>query len=335
MLAAIPFQAAGTVQEAKMMIEVKDLTKRYGPVLAVDGISFNVDEGEIVGFLGPNGAGKTSTIRILTCYHPATSGMAAVGGYDVFTQSMEVRRLIGYLPESAPLYPEMRVREYLKFRGKLHGLDRGERDAAIERVVKRCWLAEFIDRPIGHLSKGMRQRVGLADALLCDPKVLVLDEPTIGLDPAQIRETRNLIRELGKRHTILLSSHILSEVEQTCTKIIIIAAGKLIAQGTPAELREQVSAESRLIAELRGPADQLRHAVQQVEGVGQVDMVPVDGWHRLSISRVGGRDVREALARLAGERGWGLRELRREVGSLEDYFVKVVAQQTDAEARTR
>jgi ABC-2 type transport system ATP-binding protein len=317
------------------MIEVNRLCKRYGSLLAVDGISFSVNEGEIVGFLGPNGAGKTSTLRILTCYHPASSGSARVGGFDVFTQSMEVRRLIGYLPESAPLYPEMRVREYLDFRGRLHGLNAGDRAAAIRRVTTQCWLGEFVNRPIGQLSKGMRQRVGLADALLHDPKVLVLDEPTIGLDPAQIRETRNLVRELGKRHTILFSSHILSEVEQLCTRIIIISAGKLIAQGTPDELRERVSAESPLIAEIRGPADQVRNTVLEQAGVSDVDLVQVDGWNRLSISRSGKTDIRESLARLAGEKGWGIRELRREVASLEDFFVKVVAQQTAAQTGGR
>jgi ABC-2 type transport system ATP-binding protein len=314
------------------MIEVRDLYKRYGSFLAVAGISFDVQEGEIVGFLGPNGAGKTSTIRILTCYHPATSGSARIGGHDVFTESMAVRRLIGYLPESAPLYPEMRVREYLNFRGKLHGLSRDERQKAIRRVADRCWLGAFIDRPIGQLSKGMRQRVGLADALLHDPKVLVLDEPTIGLDPTQIRETRKLIKELGERHTILLSSHILSEVEQVCSRIVVIAGGKLIAQGAPDELRQQVTAGSRLIAEIRGPLDNVRAVVGALPGVASVEAAAVDGVCRLSITAGGTHDVREAVARMAAEKGWGLRELRREVASLEEFFVKIVAQQRDKTA---
>jgi ABC-2 type transport system ATP-binding protein len=312
------------------MIEVKNLSKRYGPAVAVDGISFDVEEGEIVGFLGPNGAGKTSTIRILTCYHPATSGIARVGGFDVFSESIQVRKLIGYLPESTPLYPEMRVREYLNFRGKLHALGSADRRSAIDRVSQRCWLDEFIDRPIGQLSKGMRQRVGLADALLCNPKVLVLDEPTIGLDPTQIRETRNLIRQLGEDHTILFSSHILSEVEQVCTRIIIIAGGKLIARGTPDELRAQVSAESRLIAEIRGPGEGIKQAVSGLNGVTGVELSERDGWCRLAIAGNGAGDVREPLAKLAHDNGWGLRELRRETPSLEDYFVKIVAQQSGA-----
>jgi ABC-2 type transport system ATP-binding protein len=312
------------------MIEVKNLTKSYGAFLAVDRVSFDVSEDEIVGFLGPNGAGKTSTIRILTCYHPATSGSARIGGFDVFTQSQSVRRLIGYLPESTPLYPEMRVREYLNFRGKLHELDGDARKTAIDRVTKRCWLGEFIDRPIGQLSKGMRQRVGLADALLHNPKVLVLDEPTIGLDPTQIRETRNLIRELGRDHTILFSSHILSEVEQVCSRIIIIAGGRVIARGTPDELRRQVSADSRLIAEVNGPTAAVRLAVAELAGVDGVEVAESGGWCRLAISSNGAADVRVPLAKLVHEKGWSLRELRRETPTLEDYFVKVIAQQSSA-----
>ncbi len=315
------------------MIDVNNLSKNYGSFRAVDNISFSVDEGEIVGFLGPNGAGKTSTIRILTCYHPATSGKATVGGYDVFTQSMEVRRMMGYLPEATPLYPEMRVREYLQFRGKLHGLDRSQRASAISRVTERCWLGEFVNRPIGHLSKGMKQRVGLADALLCDPKVLVLDEPTIGLDPTQIRETRNLIKQLGDHHTILFSSHILSEVEQTCSKIILIAKGKVIAQGSPAELREKVSADSKIIAEVKGPSKEIQAAIDAIEGTRTVELDPTHtgsdagDWNRFIITGNGQRDIREPVARVIQDKGWGLRELRREVASLEDFFVKIIAEQ--------
>ena len=215
------------------MIRVTNLTKRYGARTAVDRVSFHVEKGSIVGFLGPNGAGKSTTIRVLTAYLPATSGSASVAGFDVFSQSMEVRRRIGYLPESAPLYPDMRVREYLHFRGKLRGMDLARRTSAIGSVVDRCRLGEFIDRPIGQLSKGMRQRAGLADAIMHDPEVLILDEPTIGLDPTQIRETRNLIKDLGARHTILISSHILHEIEQICSKAIIIASGRIVSTGSP------------------------------------------------------------------------------------------------------
>ena len=309
------------------MIHVKNLTKRYGAVTAVNDVSFHVREGEIVGFLGPNGAGKTTTLRILTCFHPADAGSAAVVGFDVFSQSMHVRRNIGYLPESAPLYPEMRAREYLDFRARLHGLGSAERATAVGRVTERCWLGDFIDRPIGQLSKGMRQRVGLADALIHDPKVLILDEPTIGLDPTQIRQTRQLIKELGQRHTILLSSHILHEVEQVCSRAIIIKAGRIVASGAPEELRQRVSASSPLIAEIKGPAAEVKKEVSALAGVGSVTARAVDGWNRLAVTPAGDADVREDIFKLAAQKGWTLREMRREVASLEDYFVKIVAEQ--------
>jgi ABC-2 type transport system ATP-binding protein len=314
------------------MIRVHNLKKRFGPVLAVDGISFTVQEGEIVGVLGPNGAGKTTTIRILTCYIPATSGSASVAGFDVFDHSMEVRRQVGYLPESTPLYPELRVREYLHFRGKLRGMDAPSRERAVGRVTERCWLGDFVDRPIGHLSKGMRQRVGLADAIMHDPAVLVLDEPTIGLDPAQIRETRNLIKELGERHTILLCTHILPEVEQLCTRTIILASGKIVASGAPAELREKLTAEARVVAEIKGPAEDIRKGVGALEGVSGLDVMVTDGWVRLHIEAGPHQDVREAVVNLSHERGWPLREIRREGATLEDFFVQVTAEQHERSA---
>lgn len=308
------------------MIEVKNLTKSYGPVLAVDNISFKVEAGEIVGFLGPNGAGKSTTLRILTCYQPATSGLARVAGFDVFTQSMEVRRRIGYLPEGNPLYPEMRVREYLNFRGKLRGMNRPEREQAITRVADRCWLGDFIDRLIGQLSKGMRQRVGLADALLHDPEVVVLDEPTIGLDPNQIRETRRLISELSKRHTIILSSHILPEVEAVCERMIIIAGGKIRASGSINHIRDRIKGASRLIAEVRGPKQEIEAAIGAIQGVKRVEARPVDGWNRLHIDGVEGKDVREEIGILCSRKNWGIRELRLEVGSLEEFFTQITAE---------
>lgn len=315
------------------MIEVKNLTKRFGSLAAVDNISFTVDAattGNIVGFLGPNGAGKSTTLRILTCYQPATSGSAVVAGYNVFTQSMDVRRNIGYLPENAPLYSEMRGREYLNFRGRLHRMTKPERDAAIKRVCERCWLGDFIDRPIGQLSKGMRQRIGLADALLHDPKVLFLDEPTIGLDPTQIRETRSLIKDLGRRHVVFLSSHILHEVEQTCTHALVIANGKILASGSPSELRERITAGSRLIAEIRGDASDVEKGIKSLKGVGSVHVETEDQWHRLTIESNGVSDVREDIFKMASDRGWTLREMRREVASLEDFFIKITAEQRAA-----
>lgn len=305
------------------MIEVRNLSKYYGSFCAVDSVSFSVKEGEIVGFLGPNGAGKTTTLRILTCYHPASSGSASIAGHDVFKESMAVRRQVGYLPESVPLYTEMRVCEYLRFRGKLRGLDRAAREQAIERVAKRCWITDVLGRPIGQLSKGYRQRVGLADALLHNPKVLVLDEPTVGLDPAQIRETRSLIRDLAKEHTVILSSHILPEVEATCERIVIIHKGRIVASGTVSELRDRVTGASRLIAELRGPQSEIEQAFRKLDGAKEVSTTSANGWTRVSASTP--RDLREEVYRLSVDRGWPIRELRRDIATLEDFFVKIVA----------
>ncbi len=311
------------------MISVTNLTKRYGSFLAVDDITFHVEQGGVVGFLGPNGAGKTTTMRILTCYHAATSGGVTIAGFDVFKDSMEVRRRIGYLPESTPLYPEMRVREYLKFRGKLRGMTFSEGKAAIGRVTDRCWLGEFIDRPIGQLSKGMKQRVGLADAIMHDPDLLILDEPTIGLDPNQIRETRKLIKELGERHTVLLSSHILHEVEQTCSRTIIIADGRIVASGSPQELRDQFSSQARVIVELRGPEAEVTAGVKSLPGVQSVKATSDNGWVRLAAQPKTDQDIREDLFKLTKDKGWSLREIRREGATLEELFIKITADQTE------
>jgi len=304
------------------VIEVRNLSKYYGAHRAVDNISFTVADGEIVGFLGPNGAGKTTTIRILTCFQPATSGSATVAGHAVFTESLAVRAAVGYMPENVPLYPEMRVREYLRFRGKLRGLDGAAREAAIDRVTQRCWLQDVINRPISQLSKGFRQRVGLADALLHNPPVLILDEPTVGLDPTQIRETRSLIRELAQDHTVILSSHILPEVEATCQRIIIIHKGKLVASGSPSELRERISEGAKVIAEIKGAPDEIGAAVRQLPGVTDVRAERRDGWTRLAV--VAASDLRETIAQTAFARGWAVRELHRDAASLEDFFVKIV-----------
>ena len=313
------------------MIDVKNLTKWYGRVLAVDDISFHVDKGSIVGFLGPNGAGKSTALKILTCYLPATSGRVTVAGHDVLTGSLAARRMLGYMPETVPVYAEMRVREYLMFRAALREIPSRDRVAAVDRAADRCWLSrpdDVMRRRLGELSRGYKQRVGMAEVLLHDPSVLVLDEPTIGLDPAQIREMRKLIRDLAGDHTVILSSHILDEVEQTCDRLIIIAAGRIAASGTPEELRRKVTGPSRIIAEMKGaePGD-LAGAVRALAGVRHVEHEKVGNWARLTIRGDAGADLRADVYALAAGKSWGLRELRREVGSLEDFFVQITYEQ--------
>jgi ABC-2 type transport system ATP-binding protein len=304
------------------MIEVTSLTKYFGPVLAVDDISFQVSGGEIVGFLGPNGAGKTTTMRMLTTYLPATSGIAKVAGFDVMNQSMDVRRNIGYLPESVPLYPEMRVEEYLYYRSKLKGVDRKRRKDRIDYCLERCRIREVRRRQIGTLSKGYRQRVGLADALVHDPPILILDEPTVGLDPLQIRETLSLIKDLGQQHTILLSTHILSEVEAVCRRVIIVNAGRI---GLDKNLDELKHDAAYIILEVRGPTEQVTNVLRTTDGVTQVvPEVLEDGVASFQVRTHEDRDLREALAQRIAKNGWALRRLDLRRRRLEDLFVEVV-----------
>ena len=314
------------------MIDVKNLTKWYGRTLAVDNISFHVGEGDVVGFLGPNGAGKTTTLRILTCFIPATSGTARVAGYNVFSQSVKVRERIGYMPESVPLYPEMRVREYLTFRAALRDIPAKKRSSALDRVLEQCWLSKPEDmsaRRLDQLSRGYRQRVGLADILLHNPPVLILDEPTIGLDPAQVREMRNLIRDLGDQHTVILSSHILAEVEQICNRLIIIAGGAIAAQGTAKELRQRVTGPSRVITELQGGTpEEMVAEIAALDGVIEVDHARAGNWTRLTVQGKSDVDLRPEVAARAAEKGYRLRELRREIGSLEDFFIQITYEQS-------
>ena len=303
------------------MISVQNLSKYFGPVMAVDRLTFEVDRGEIVGFLGPNGAGKTTTMRILTSYLPATSGVAKVAGYDVMTQGDEVRRSIGYLPESVPLYTEMRVDEYLDFRAKLKGVPRKERYKRLEYCLDRCRVREVRRRLLGTLSKGYRQRVGLADAMIHDPPILIMDEPTVGLDPIQIRETLALIAELGHSHTILLSTHILSEVEAVCERVIIINAGRI---GMIKSLVD-VDAKSVLICEVRGPFDQVQAALKGLEGITQVTVDSRgEGSAVFSIWTKDNRDLRDAIAKLIIEKGWALLQLGYRRRTLEDAFFEVL-----------
>jgi ABC-2 type transport system ATP-binding protein len=316
------------------VISVSNLTKTYGPVTAVDGVSFEVPKGQVVGFLGPNGAGKSTTLRMLTCYLPPTSGGATVNGFDIFKQSEKVRENLGYLPENVPLYLEMRVAEYLDFRGRLRKMPRAERKRRIDYVADRCWLTTERHRVIGQLSKGYRQRVGLADALLHNPAVLILDEPTVGLDPTQIRETRKLIRDLGGDHTVMLSTHILPEVEAVCDRAVVIARGKIVAQGSPEELRSSRRMAARLLVECKGPAKDVEMALNRVAGVSKVEVLEsgTKGYASMAVRASDGRDVREEVARTVIQHGWPLRELRLEHATLEEFFVQVTANQAVSEA---
>lgn len=302
-------------------IVVEGLTKSYGNFLAVDHISFEVPKGVIVGFLGPNGAGKTTTIRMLTCYMPPTSGTARIAGHDVFHDSLNVRRNIGYLPESTPLYTEMRVGEYLEFKAKLRGMDRDTRRKRVAEAASRTWLTDRLRSVIGTLSKGYRQRVGIADALLHNPAVLILDEPTVGLDPSQIREARRLIGELAGDHTVLLSTHILQEVEMICQRVIIVARGKIVAQGTPEELKNRAGSGVRV--EVRGPSDQVQSAINAINGVDKVDLLQTGPVSTLNVRGKTSPELREQIAAVISQRGWSLREMRQEGASLEEFFVRI------------
>src|SRR5262249_19511386 len=288
-------------------IRAQNLCKKYGPVLAVDHIHFQVAPGELVGFLGPNGAGKTTTMRILTTFMPATSGVATVCGFDVMNDSMKVRENIGYLPESVPLYPEMRVEEYLVYRAKLKNVDRAIRRSRVEMCLERCRVKEARRRLLGTLSKGYRQRVGLADAMIADPKVLILDEPTSGLDPIQIRQTLETIKGLAGTHTILLSTHILTEVEAICDRVIIISRGTIRWDRRLSRLAEQVPI---LVIEVRGPAEDVRQVIEQQSGVKKVNARPLeDGLTLFEIEQERGQDLREPLGKRVIEKGYPIRRL--------------------------
>ncbi len=307
------------------MIEVKNLTKFFGPILAVDHISFEVGKGEIVGFLGPNGAGKSTTMRILTTFLPATSGVAKVAGHDVMYESLDVRRNIGYLPESVPLYPEMRVEEYLVYRAKLKGVDRKVRQKRIEESLERCRIKEVRRRLIGTLSKGYRQRVGLADALIHDPTILILDEPTTGLDPIQIRETLHTIRELRARHTILLSTHILSEVEAVCERVIIIHSGRLGLDRKMAELGRDSAV---ILVEVRGPMDKVAEVLRTTDEVAKVEAKSLgDDLTAFEVVPERDQDLREAIFQRVAKNGWTIRRLDLRQRKLEDHFIDVVVRE--------
>ncbi len=324
------------------MIEVEHLTKRYAGHTAVDDLSFSVEKGEIVGFLGPNGAGKSTTMRILSCFLPATSGTARVAGYDVFTDSLKVRQSLGYLPESVPLYTEMRVTEYLNHRAALKGLSGRRLKERVGTVKELTDIRAFEHKIIGKLSKGQRQRVGLAEAMVHEPALLILDEPTIGLDPNQIRQARELIKNLGERHTILLSTHILPEVEMTCSRVIIINRGRIAASDTPANLPGKLRSAGNIRLEADPGADDAPAELGKVPGVKEVTVEalpagwdasagatpaaglnPPNGFREFTLRVEAGTDPREEVYKLCVARRWNVRELSQRRATLEDVFVEI------------
>lgn len=310
------------------MIEVQHLTKHYGRVTAVDDVTFRVERGEILGFLGPNGAGKTTTMRVITGYMPPTDGKVLVAGFDVFDQPIEAKRRTGYLPETPPLYPEMTVREYLAFVAKIKGVPAAERRGRVDAVMKRTWVTDMADRHCGKLSKGYRQRVGLAQAILHNPDVLVLDEPTAGLDPKQIIETRQLIKELAGTHTIVLSTHILPEVAQTCQRVVIINRGKVVAIDTPDNLTRRLRGAETIYVQIDGAGADATHALASVHGVTSVRVADRhEGIVGYEVESVRGHDVRRDLARAVTAASWGLLELRPLRMSLEEIFLQVTTEE--------
>jgi ABC-2 type transport system ATP-binding protein len=317
------------------MIEVQHLTKRYGPVTAVDDISFRAEKGEVLGFLGPNGAGKTTTMRVLTGFMPATEGKAVVAGYDVFQDPIEAKRRTGYLPETPPLYPDMTVREYLLFvaRLKLGKSTKAERTQRVETAMRRTRVDDMANRHCSKLSKGYRQRVGLAQALLHDPDVLILDEPTAGLDPKQIIETRELIRGLGGDHTIVLSTHILPEVAQTCQRVVIINKGRVVAVDTPENLTHQLKGAATLYVQVAGDG-RAADVFREISGVRTVSVVDThEAATGYEIEAEPNRDLRRDVARTVVDRGWGLLELRPMRLSLEEIFLQLTTEEPPEEAQ--
>jgi len=306
------------------LITVENLRKRYPAKTAIDGMSFEVNKGEILGFLGPNGAGKTTTMRIITGFIPASDGTVRVDGFDVFESPIEVRKRIGYLPENPPLYVEMDVVGYLRFVAKIKGVPGDKLDSEVRRVMERVNITEVKERIIAKLSKGYKQRVGLAQALLNDPPVLILDEPTIGLDPKQIHEVRELIKDLAGNHTVVLSTHILPEVEQTCHRVIIIDRGKIVAVDTPSNLRFQLQGAERVTVEVQGPVAEIMSRLKSMAGVVNVQqLAESDGHHRLQVEGELKKDIRGDLARTIVQNGWDLYELQSATMSLEDIFLKL------------
>ncbi len=315
------------------MIEVQHLTKRYGRFTAVEDVSFRVERGEILGFLGPNGAGKSTTMRILTGYMPASEGKAIVAGYDVFDQPVEAKRRTGYLPETPPLYPDMTVQDYLTFVSKIKGVPSGDRKQRIKYVMERTRIADMAERLCGRLSKGYKQRVGLAQALIHNPEVLILDEPTAGLDPKQIIETRQLIKELAGDHTIILSTHILPEVSQTCQRVVIISKGRVVAEDTPDNLTARLSGSVAMYVQVDAAGGDAAAALSKVPGVTGVTESERHGDSvGFEVASEPGRDIRRDLAQTVIGQGWGLLELRPMRVSLEEIFLSLTTEEQPAPA---
>ena len=313
------------------MIEVDHLTKRYGSVKAIENITFQVEKGEILGFLGPNGAGKTTTMRILTCFLPATEGTARVAGFDVFDSPMEVKRCIGYLPENPPVYNELTVNNYLDFVARIKGVDTKDRKKRIEEVKNRVSIKEYSNTLIKNLSKGYKQRVGLAQALIHDPQILILDEPTVGLDPNQIIEVRQLIKSLSGNHTIILSTHILPEVSMTCQRVVIISKGKIAAVDTPENLTRQLQGAERVYLEVKGPESMVKDRIKEIEGVLRVDSNKIAGDEAFSFSVETElkKDIRSRIAKKVVENGYDLLELRTLSMSLEEVFLQLTTKEEE------
>jgi ABC-2 type transport system ATP-binding protein len=318
------------------MIEVENVTKRFGPILAVDHISFHIARGEVIGFLGPNGAGKSTTMRILACFFPPTSGRASVGGYDVMTHALQVKQLVGYFPERVSVYPELPVRSFLDFVAEAKDIPRAERKREIAQVIESCGLSAVSNRVIGHLSKGYRQRVGIAQALMHRPQVLILDEPTIGLDPEQVVEIRRLIRDLGAERTVILSTHILSEVSSVCDRVIIINQGRILASESLAELRAQLRRTRMVRVEVEGPEAQVRGVLERLPGVETVRRPevqvrrPEDNGAVALVVEYAGDDIRTRVSRAVLEQGWGLLEVRSLEPTLEDMYLQLIRDEEQA-----
>ena len=307
------------------MIKVSNLSKKYVGKPAVDNISFNVESGEIVGFLGPNGAGKTTTIRMLTGYIPPTSGTALIGGYDIFINSLISKQKIGYMPENVPLYDDMRVREYLLFRAELKGLRGQDVRKHMNEALELCSIKDIKSQMISSLSKGFRQRVGLADALINKPPLLILDEPTNGLDPSQIRSFRELIKELAENHTILISTHILSEVELTCDRVLIINKGRMIGNNTPSELSEKIKSSTTISLELKSQDHDIRDTISNISGIKKITLEKEeDDWKFFRIRVDYGHDLREEIMNLGNKRNWLIREIHYQRSNLEDAYIEMI-----------